>query len=46
MNLYSDDGSIEMIFFQKDYKNGGGFTQPEINRIVQSLYESRSDARD
>jgi hypothetical protein len=29
VNLYSDDGSIEMIFFQKGYKNRGGVTQPE-----------------
>ena len=45
VHLFSDDGSIEMIFFQKDYQNRGGVTQPEINRIVQSLHESRSDAR-
>jgi hypothetical protein len=35
--LYSDEGSVEMTFFQKDYKNPAGVTQPEINRIVQSL---------
>jgi hypothetical protein len=45
VHLSSDDGSIEMIFFQKDYPNRGGVTQPEINRIVQSLHESRSEAR-
>ncbi len=35
--LYSDEGSIEFIFGQKDYKNLAGISQPEINRIVQSL---------
>ena len=37
VHLFSDDGSVEMLFFQKDYKNPAGVTQPEINRIVQSL---------
>lgn len=37
LDLYSDEGSVEMIFFEKDYKNPAGVTQPEINRIVQSL---------
>jgi hypothetical protein len=40
VNLYSDDGSVEMIFSQKGYigyKNSAGVTQPEINRSVQSL---------
>jgi hypothetical protein len=37
VDLYSDEGGVEMIFFQKDYKNPAGVTQPEINRIVQSL---------
>lgn len=37
VNLYADDGSAEFIFFQKDYQNPHGLTQPEINRIVQSL---------
>jgi hypothetical protein len=37
VHLFSDDGSVEMLFFQKDYKNPTGVTQPEINRIVQSL---------
>ncbi len=26
-----------MIFLQKDYKTSAGVTQPEINRIVQTL---------
>jgi hypothetical protein len=37
VDLYSEDGSVEMIFSQKDYRNSAGVTQPEINRIVQSL---------
>ncbi len=37
VHLFSDEGSVEMLFFQKDYKNPAGVTQPEINRIVQSL---------
>lgn len=37
VDLYSDEGGVEMIFFQKDYKSSTGVTQPEINRIVQSL---------
>ena len=37
VHLYSDEGSVEMMFLQKDYKNSAGVTQPEINRIVQSL---------
>ena len=37
VDLYSDEGGIEIIFFQADYRNFSGVTQPEINRIVQSL---------
>jgi hypothetical protein len=37
VDLFSEDGSVEMIFFQADYRNYKGVTQPEINRIVQSL---------
>jgi hypothetical protein len=36
-NLYSDDGSVEFVFLQKEYRNAVGVTQPEINSIVQSL---------
>lgn len=36
-DLYSDEGGVEMIFLQKDYKNSAGVTQSEINRIVLSL---------
>ncbi|MFZ0863712.1 MAG: hypothetical protein WB781_28025 [Candidatus Sulfotelmatobacter sp.] len=37
VNLYSDDGSVQIKFCQKDYRSPTGVTQPEINRIVQSL---------
>ena len=37
VDLYSDEGSVELIFFQKNYRNSAGVTQPEINRIAQSL---------
>jgi hypothetical protein len=37
VDLYSDEGTVEMIFLQKNYKSSTGVTQPEINRIVQSL---------
>ena len=37
VDLYSDEGGVEMVFFQEDYRNFAGVTQPEINRIVQSL---------
>ncbi len=43
IHLFSDEGSIEMIFSQKDYQNPAGVTQPEINRIVQSLRKGRHD---
>jgi len=37
LNLYSDDGSVQIKFSQKDYRNPAGVTQAEINRVVQSL---------
>jgi hypothetical protein len=37
LNLYSDDDSVEITFLQKDYQSPAGVTQPEINRVVQSL---------
>jgi hypothetical protein len=40
VHLFSENGSAEIIFFQKDYKNSTGITQPEINRIVQSLHKT------
>jgi len=43
VNLYSDEGSVEFIFFQKGYQNSPGVTQPEINRIVQTLRKTTQD---
>ena len=40
LNLYSADGGVEMIFLQKNYANSHGVTQPEINRIVESLHKA------
>jgi hypothetical protein len=40
VDLYSGDDHIEMLFLQKDYRNPVGVTQPEINRIVQSLHRA------
>jgi hypothetical protein len=36
---YSEGGGVEIGFFQKDYASSTGVTQPEINRIVQSLHK-------
>jgi hypothetical protein len=41
-DLYSDDGSVEFMFFEKD-KNAVGVTQPEINRIIQTLRKAAPD---
>jgi hypothetical protein len=37
VDLYSDDGSVELIFSEKNYNASAGVTQPEINRIIHSL---------
>jgi hypothetical protein len=39
LNLYSDEGSVEFMFDQRNYF-GHSVTQPEINRIVQSLHKT------
>jgi hypothetical protein len=45
VDLYSDEGGVEIVFLQEDYLNFSGVTQPEINRIIQSLRkEPPSDA--
>jgi hypothetical protein len=41
VTLYSDGGNVEITLSQKDYKNPAGITQPEINRIVQSVNKIR-----
>ena len=40
VGLYSDEGGVEMMVYQKDYQGSGGVTQPEINRIVQSFHKA------
>lgn len=40
VNLYSDDGSVELIFTNQNYRAAAGVTQPEINRIIQSLHKT------
>jgi hypothetical protein len=37
LDLYSGDDHFEMIFLLKDYHNAIGVTQPEINRVIQSV---------
>jgi hypothetical protein len=37
VDLYSDDGAFEMVLSRRDYTSPTGVTQPEINRIVESL---------
>jgi hypothetical protein len=37
--LYSDEGSFEVTFLQVGYEEPAGVTQPEINRVVQSLHK-------
>jgi len=44
VDLYSDDGSVEMIFLQKNYRNAIGVTQPEVNRIAQSLRKTTQES--
>jgi len=40
VNLYSDDGSVQFIFTEKNYNLSARFTQPEINRIIQSVHKA------
>lgn len=40
VNLYSDEGSVELILTDKNYQNSAWVTQPEINRIIQSLHKT------
>lgn len=40
VRLYSDEGSFEIAFSQVGYEEPSGVTQPEINRIVQSLHRT------
>ena len=38
--LYSDEGSVELIFGERNYTSSTGVTQAEINRIIQSWHKS------
>jgi hypothetical protein len=40
LDLYSGDNHCEIIFLQKDYHDIAGVTQPEINRVIQSLHRT------
>jgi hypothetical protein len=40
VDLYSNDGSFEIMFLQRNYGRTEGITQPEINRIIQTLHRS------
>jgi len=37
VDLFSDEGGVEMMFFQKAHQKGSVITQPEINRVIQTL---------
>jgi len=43
LDLYSGEGGFEITFFQRDHSRYRGVTQPEINRIVQSLRRTAPD---
>ncbi|HLW85095.1 MAG TPA: hypothetical protein VKR60_07775 [Candidatus Sulfotelmatobacter sp.] len=40
LRLYSDDVRVDVKFLQGGYYEAAGVTQPEINRIVQSLHRT------
>jgi len=44
LDLYSGEGGFEITFFQKDHSSYRGVTQPEINRIIQSLHKAAPTA--
>lgn len=46
LSLYSDDGVIEIFIAEKDYTKTSRVTQPEINRIVQSLHRIEAKGRE
>jgi hypothetical protein len=41
VTLYADNGNVEFTLWQQGYKNPTGITQPEINRIVESVHKVR-----
>jgi hypothetical protein len=40
LRLFSDDSTVKIEILQKDYDDPMGVTQPEINRIIQSLHKA------
>ncbi|HET6177429.1 MAG TPA: hypothetical protein VFE61_10880 [Candidatus Sulfotelmatobacter sp.] len=42
LRLYDGDGSVDIKFLQTGYEEPAGVTQPEINRLVQSLHKAPS----
>jgi hypothetical protein len=40
VDLYSDEGAVELMISQKNYNVSAGVTQPEINRIIQSVHKT------
>jgi hypothetical protein len=44
VDLYADDGAVEFIFDQKNYQDPTGVSQPEINRVIQSLHKASETA--
>jgi hypothetical protein len=46
VQLYSDEGSIELTFAGSDGRGPVAVTQPELNRIVHSLRKLRQDGPD
>lgn len=40
LTLYSDDDAVEFVLYDQDYRNPAKVTQPEINRIVESLHRA------
>lgn len=39
-DLYNDSGGIEVILFFKDRQSAANITQPQINRILDSIHQS------
>lgn len=44
VSLYSDDGGVEFIFSNQDYHDPAAVTQPEINRIVQTVHKAEPNS--
>lgn len=44
LTLYSDDGGVEFVLSDHDYRDPAKVSQPEINRIIQSLHRISADS--